>query len=415
MRFDLTVNILTNHAVNKGVITVFGGDQKRPNIHIDDVVELYVDAARSCPDEMIAGEIFNAGYQNHTVSELAEIAQAASSKRRFREKAPIRIETTPSNDLRSYHVSSRKIAEKLGWRPTADDRGRRARPVPRVQGGQVATTASTDDRLRQRQNGAEAGARNERRKRRRRRDRRGRLHRQPHGRPAARRGIPRPRHRQPGRRTARRISSIANAIRACRVDDARHPRSRVPDDPLFAGAEYVFHFAGIGDIVPSIDQPMEYMSRQRDGHGPRARSRAARRRPQVRLRGLVVLLRPGDGAAHHASDAAIRPEYPYALSKYRASRRCCTGAQVYKLPVNLASASSTPTAPRSQDHRRVRRGLRRVSGAEARGKPFTVVGDGTQRRDFLFRHRRGARLSAPRPRPNGPARSTTSARAIRNR
>ncbi len=42
MRFDLTVNILTNHAVNKGVITVFGGDQKRPNIHIDDICELYV-------------------------------------------------------------------------------------------------------------------------------------------------------------------------------------------------------------------------------------------------------------------------------------------------------------------------------------------------------------------------------------
>ncbi len=43
MRFDLTVNILTNHAVNRGVITVFGGGQKRPNIHIDDVCELYVE------------------------------------------------------------------------------------------------------------------------------------------------------------------------------------------------------------------------------------------------------------------------------------------------------------------------------------------------------------------------------------
>src|SRR5467141_370668 len=74
MRFDLTVNILTNHAVNKGKITVFGGSQQRPNIHVDDIAELYVKMLEY-PDEMIAGEIFNAGYQNHTVSELAEIVK----------------------------------------------------------------------------------------------------------------------------------------------------------------------------------------------------------------------------------------------------------------------------------------------------------------------------------------------------
>src|SRR2546426_7958663 len=74
MRFDLTVNILTNHAVNKGLITVFGGDQKRPNIHIDDICELYVQLL-SAPTELIAGEIFNAAYQNHTVAQLAGMAQ----------------------------------------------------------------------------------------------------------------------------------------------------------------------------------------------------------------------------------------------------------------------------------------------------------------------------------------------------
>src|SRR3989475_13087287 len=74
MRFDLTVNILTNHAVNRGKITVFGGTQQRPNIHVDDIAELYVKMLEY-PDEMIAGEIFNAGYQNHTVSELAEIVK----------------------------------------------------------------------------------------------------------------------------------------------------------------------------------------------------------------------------------------------------------------------------------------------------------------------------------------------------
>ena len=115
MRFDLTVNILTNHAVNKGLITVFGGAQKRPNIHIDDVCELYVKMLEY-PDEMIADEIFNAGYENHTVSQLAGMAKGGVEKA-FPAKAPIRIETTSTNDNRSYHVSSKKIAAKLNWSP----------------------------------------------------------------------------------------------------------------------------------------------------------------------------------------------------------------------------------------------------------------------------------------------------------
>jgi nucleoside-diphosphate-sugar epimerase len=115
MRFDLTVNILTNHAVNKGVITVFGGSQKRPNIHIDDLAELYV-MLLDLPAAQIAGDTFNAGYQNHTVAELAEMTKKVVEEE-FPDRPPIRIETTSSNDLRSYHVSSRKIAEKLGFRP----------------------------------------------------------------------------------------------------------------------------------------------------------------------------------------------------------------------------------------------------------------------------------------------------------
>jgi nucleoside-diphosphate-sugar epimerase len=116
MRLDLTVNILTNHAVNRGVITVFGGTQKRPNIHIDDIAELYVELLEM-PAEKIAGEIFNAGYENFTIAELAEMVRKTIEEE-MPEKAPIRVETTPSNDPRSYHVSSRKIADTLGWRPT---------------------------------------------------------------------------------------------------------------------------------------------------------------------------------------------------------------------------------------------------------------------------------------------------------
>jgi nucleoside-diphosphate-sugar epimerase len=116
MRFDLTINILTNHAVNKRLITVFGGSQKRPNIHVDDVTELYVKMLEY-PDRLVAGETFNVGYENFTVSQLAEFVRKVVEQE-FPEKAPIRITTTPSNDNRSYHVSSRKIHERLGWRPS---------------------------------------------------------------------------------------------------------------------------------------------------------------------------------------------------------------------------------------------------------------------------------------------------------
>lgn len=116
MRFDLTVNILTNHAVNKHRITVFGGAQKRPNIHIDDITDLYAELL-TIDRSLIAGETFNVGYENFTVYELAcQVKRVVEQE--FPELGPLPIDTTPSEDLRSYHVSSRKIAERLGWRPT---------------------------------------------------------------------------------------------------------------------------------------------------------------------------------------------------------------------------------------------------------------------------------------------------------
>jgi nucleoside-diphosphate-sugar epimerase len=115
LRLDLTVNILTNHAVNRGTITVFGGVQKRPNIHVDDISELYIELL-DYPDHQIAGETFNAAYQNHTVSDLALIVKKVVEEE-MPERAPINITTSPTNDIRSYHVCSRKIAEKLGWSP----------------------------------------------------------------------------------------------------------------------------------------------------------------------------------------------------------------------------------------------------------------------------------------------------------
>ncbi|MFO0953588.1 MAG: SDR family oxidoreductase [Isosphaeraceae bacterium] len=116
MRFDLSVNILTNHAVNRGVITVFGGSQKRPNIHVDDIAGLYV-TLLELPAELVGGETFNACYQNHTIAELAEIVRKVVEEE-MPDRAPIRVETTSTNDPRSYHVSSRKITERLGWSPS---------------------------------------------------------------------------------------------------------------------------------------------------------------------------------------------------------------------------------------------------------------------------------------------------------
>jgi len=115
MRFDLTVNILTNLAVHKGVITVFGGAQKRPNVHIEDITDLYVYLLEA-PTELIDGEAFNAGYENHTVAQLAEFVRIVVEDE-YPEKAPIKVDTSVSNDNRSYHVSSQKIAMRLGWKP----------------------------------------------------------------------------------------------------------------------------------------------------------------------------------------------------------------------------------------------------------------------------------------------------------
>jgi nucleoside-diphosphate-sugar epimerase len=114
-RLDLTVNILTNLAVNRRKITIFGGTQKRPNIHIDDITELYVDLLER-PAEQIAGEIFNAAYENHTVSELGEMVRGVVTSV-MPQLGGIDVEHTPSDDLRSYHVSSAKIKRQLGWAP----------------------------------------------------------------------------------------------------------------------------------------------------------------------------------------------------------------------------------------------------------------------------------------------------------
>lgn len=109
LRLDLSVNILTNHAINNGVIRVFGGAQKRPNIHIGDVTDLYVKSLE-WPADSIDGRVFNAGYDNHSIMGLAEIVRSVVGNQ-------VEIRTEPTNDMRSYHISSEKIRRELGFVP----------------------------------------------------------------------------------------------------------------------------------------------------------------------------------------------------------------------------------------------------------------------------------------------------------
>jgi len=120
-RLDLSVNILTNHAINNGKITVFGGTQKRPNLHVQDMCDLYSFLLK-IEDEKIAGEVFNAGFQNMSIMEIAELAKKVVEEL-FPEKGTIDIVTTPTDDIRSYHVNSDKIRNKLGFGPKRDVEG----------------------------------------------------------------------------------------------------------------------------------------------------------------------------------------------------------------------------------------------------------------------------------------------------
>ena len=109
-RLDVVVNILTNLAYHKREISVFGGDQLRPNIHIADMVEAYM-TLLDADKEKIAGKIFNAGYENQSVSMIAKTVKNVVGE-------DVKLITTPSDDNRSYHISSQKIKDEIGFETT---------------------------------------------------------------------------------------------------------------------------------------------------------------------------------------------------------------------------------------------------------------------------------------------------------
>ncbi|HEV8014452.1 MAG TPA: SDR family oxidoreductase [Stellaceae bacterium] len=137
LRLDLTVNILTNLAVNNHKITVFGGEQMRPNLHVEDMTDLYL-RLLDASDEAVDGKIWNAGYDNLKVRDIAEMVRGQVGD-------AVEIIVTPTDDHRSYHVSSQKIRRELGFVPRHSVEDAIA-GLKRAFDGGLVPNAMTDDR-----------------------------------------------------------------------------------------------------------------------------------------------------------------------------------------------------------------------------------------------------------------------------
>jgi UDP-glucose 4-epimerase len=163
--------------------------------------------------------------------------------------------------------------------------------------------------------------------------------------------------------------------------DRRDVRAIGPDDPVFKDARLVFHFAGIGDIVPSIEQPAEYMSA--NVQGTVAALEGARAAGAGKFVYAASSSCYGLAAVPTREDHPIAPEHPYALSKYQGEMAALHWRRVYRLPVNSIRIFNA-YGPRV----RTTGAYGAVFGVffkqKLAGKPFTVIGDGTQRRDFLY-------------------------------
>jgi UDP-glucose 4-epimerase len=155
-----------------------------------------------------------------------------------------------------------------------------------------------------------------------------------------------------------------------------------PDSDLFRGAKYVFHFGGLGDIVPSIEHPLEYM--HANVNGTLSVLEASRHA------GVQKLVYAASSSCYGASpptptseSAPIKPEYPYALSKYLGEEAVLHWSDVYRLPaVSIRIFNAYGPRVRTTGVYGAVFGV--FLAQKLKGKPLTVVGDGTQRRDFVF-------------------------------
>lgn len=159
-------------------------------------------------------------------------------------------------------------------------------------------------------------------------------------------------------------------------------RTLSSDDPLFRNANFVFHFAGIGDIVPSIDRPHDYFDINVMG--------TVRVLEAARHAGVDKFIYAASSSCYGAApdvptaeNAAISPLYPYALSKYQGEMATLHWGLVYKLPV-VSIRIFNAYGPRSRTTGAYGAVFGVFLAQKLAGRPFTVVGDGAQRRDFVF-------------------------------
>lgn len=180
-----------------------------------------------------------------------------------------------------------------------------------------------------------------------------------------------------------RAANLAH-LRSCRdfTLDIRDVRKLAPTDALFRGADYVFHFAGIGDIVPSIDRPVDYLSINVMGtvHALDAARHAGVRKFVYAASSSCYGLADELPTTEHAP---IAPQYPYALSKYQGEQAVLHWGQVYGLPV-VSIRIFNAYGPRSRTTGAYGAVFGVFLAQKLAGQPFTIVGDGEQQRDFVF-------------------------------
>src|SRR5690242_1536230 len=180
-----------------------------------------------------------------------------------------------------------------------------------------------------------------------------------------------------------RAENLAQHRREPRVDFQQIDMCTLaPDSPLFRGVDYVFHFGGIGDIVPSIERPLEYM--RANVNGTLAVLEAAR---HAGVRKLVYAASSSCyGLAKElptTENAPIQPQYPYALSKYQGEQAVLHWGEIYRLPVNsIRIFNAYGTRSRTTGAYGAVFGV--FLAQKLADKPLTVVGDGTQKRDFVY-------------------------------
>src|SRR5207302_4713360 len=163
--------------------------------------------------------------------------------------------------------------------------------------------------------------------------------------------------------------------------EVRDIRELEASDSAFKGAQYIFHFAGIGDLVPSIEQPVDYISTNTMGT-----VRVLEAARNVQARKFVYAASStcyGFAEVPTREDAPISPQYPYALSKYMGEEAVLHWGKVYKLPVvSIRIFNAYGTRSRTSGAYGAVFGV--FLAQKLAGTPFTVVGDGTQRRDFVY-------------------------------